>query len=109
MFYAEKDRNGKIVAIRAEPEHDGGPIEVISQEELLDFLTKSSGTEQYQSLLQGTDRRVIRVLEDLIDVLIAKNIIMLTDLPDDAQQLIGTRKEARKRMQAFRLAEDDII
>lgn len=109
MFYAEKDQNGHIVAIRKDPGSDGESVEVISEEELFDFLTSRNETDYYESLLRVTDTRVIRVLEDLIDVLISKQVIMLTDLPDGARQLIGTRKEARRRMQAFRLAEDDII
>lgn len=109
MLYAERDRDGKLVAIRKKSPEEEVMVEPISQEELVEFLTDENGVDASVSLLRSTDMRVIRVLEDLIDTLIAKNVIMLTDLPDDAQLLISTRKKARQRMQNFRLVEGDIL
>lgn len=109
MLYAERDRNGKLVAIRKKSPEEEAMAEPIDQEELVEFLTDENGVDGSVSLLRSTDMRVIRVLEDLIDTLIAKNVIMLTDLPDDAQLLISTRKKARQRMQNFRLVEGDIL
>lgn len=109
MFYAEKDQSGKIVAIRKDPGIDGEPVDVVSEEELLEFLTSGDEPGSYESLLRVTDMRVVRVLEDLIDIMTEKNIIMFTDLPYDARQIIGRRKEARKRIKEFRLVDDDII
>jgi hypothetical protein len=38
------------------------------------------------------------VVEDLIDVLIEKNVIMLTDLPGPAQQKLMARRHLRGRL-----------
>lgn len=49
-----------------------------------------------------------RVLEDLIDCLIDKRLIFVTDLPSDALQKISQRRDLRKEMQAVAgLISDD--
>lgn len=45
--------------------------------------------------LSQTDVSLVRVLEDLIDVLISRGVIQFTDLPDPAQAKLLERREAR--------------
>jgi hypothetical protein len=45
------------------------------------------------------DAGLIRVLEDLVDVLVARNIICITDLPGEAQHKLFARKNFRDRFQ----------
>ena len=46
----------------------------------------------------GLDADFIRVVEDLIDVLITKGVIRITDLPTGAQRKITARKDLRGRL-----------
>lgn len=48
--------------------------------------------------LSELDADFIRVLEDLIDVLIANGTIRLTDLPPEALKKLNQRKHARQRL-----------
>lgn len=43
------------------------------------------------------DADLIRVMEDLVDVLIARQVIRITDLPAEAQQKLFARKSFRER------------
>jgi len=43
------------------------------------------------------DAEFVRVIEDLIDTLVAKNIINITDLPDEAQTKLFSRKSFREQ------------
>lgn len=43
------------------------------------------------------DAGFVRVIEDLIDTLIVKNVINITDLPDQAQAKLFARKSFRER------------
>jgi hypothetical protein len=54
------------------------------------------------------DADFVRVLEDVIDTLIARHIINITDLPDQAQARLFARKSFRERAgrNALRLFED---
>lgn len=45
--------------------------------------------------LSRTDVTLVRVLEDLIDVLINRGVIQFTDLPDPAQAKLLERREVR--------------
>ena len=110
MFYAERDQDGKIVAIRNTPGEDIESVDPVSEQELLDFLTAGGQVDAYESLLRLTDTRVIRVLDDLIEVLISKNVIMLTDLPEEARDKLGARRETRRKMQdGIKFTVDDIL
>ena len=51
----------------------------------------------YQNVLNGTDRELARVLEDLIDVLIKKGVLQFTDLPVAAQEKLMLRKSIRHK------------
>jgi hypothetical protein len=42
------------------------------------------------------DSEVIRVVEDLVDVLVARNVIRITDLPAEAQLKLFNRKSFRE-------------
>lgn len=48
--------------------------------------------------LSSSDSELIRVLEDLIDVLISNGTIRLTDLPPKALEKLTLRKQARKKL-----------
>jgi len=62
--------------------------------------------------LARMDVEFIRVLEDLIDVLVAKGVINLTDLPPQALDKLSQRRHVRRRLRdALDLieGEDDVI
>lgn len=98
MFYAERDQDGTIIAIRRNPGGDNVDSRPLSEQETEEFLASEFGRSSYEVLLKAADQKMIRVLDDLIDVLVRKNIIMLTDLPDEARQKLGSRQEVRRRM-----------
>ena len=98
MFYAERDQDGTIIAIRREAGGDLVDTEPISEQELEEFLASEFGKNSYELLLRAADQKMIRVLDDLIEVLVNRNIIMLTDLPDEAREKLGSRQKVRRRM-----------
>ena len=51
--------------------------------------------------METSDLELIRVLEDLIELLCDKHIISFTELPETAQQKLGMRKQVRKNMGSF--------
>lgn len=57
-----------------------------------------SGFEPAQTFT-GLDAVFIRVLEDLVDVLLARQLITITDLPLEAQHKLFERKHFRERFQ----------
>lgn len=98
MFYAERDQDGNIVAVRREAGGAHVDTKPLGDQELEEFLASEFGRSAYELLLRVADRKMIRVLDDLIEVLVSKNIIMLTDLPDEAREKFGDRQQVRRRM-----------
>jgi hypothetical protein len=52
---------------------------------------------QNDSGFERLDAGFVRVIEDVIDTLIARNVINITDLPDQAQAKLFARKSFRER------------
>lgn len=69
---------------------------------------KSNATQQEFTNL---DIEFIRVLEDLIEALLANGVLRLTDLPPQALEKLSKRKRARQRLRDSLdlIADDDSI
>jgi len=68
-----------------------------------------NGTTDVLERLAGSDQGMVRVLEDLIETLIAKNLIRFTDLPEAAQAKLLERRSLRRSVNALQIfrSEDD--
>jgi hypothetical protein len=109
MLYVERDKVGNIIALHRKPESNAHEQKAIMDEEILEFLNTSVDTDPWVQLLSLSDIGIIRILEDLIDLLIRKNIFMLTDLPEEAQKKIMERKRVREKIGPDDLMVDDIL
>lgn len=90
MPFVQRDAAGRVVALFSE----AGP----GHEEELPLGHPDSaaltGSEDFARL----DADLIRVIEDVVDVLIDRGLLRLTDLPPDAQRKLLARKGARARL-----------
>lgn len=103
MPYVARDESGQVVAVslmrdEAHPEllNDDAP-------ELAAFVRGLSG----QGSLADSDLGMVRVLEDLIDVLIEKDVLRFTDLPVPAQNKLMHRRGLRHALGGLQLLGDD--
>ena len=55
-------------------------------------------TDRPDQAFEQLDADFVRVIEDVIDTLIVKNILNITDLPDQAQAKLFARKSFRERV-----------
>lgn len=63
---------------------------------------------QAKRALTETDVNMVRVIDDLVDILIAKQVVIFTELPDAVQQKLLARKQLRKDIGALQnLMVDD--
>ena len=99
MLYIERNDDGKIAAIHQTPNEKATEQKTLLDEEVIDFLSKDMELDSWVQLLSLSDVSIIRVIEDLIDVLVKKNVIMLTDLPEGARLKLKERKQVRKKME----------
>ena len=103
MFHVLRNPDGSIASL-ARNERPGGELLADHHPDIQRFL----GTSAPQSGFSASDAEFVRVLEDLIDTLIMKNIIRHTDLPEAAQRKLNERKGLRSRLQgALNLLDAD--
>jgi len=95
----KRDEQGRIIALNLEPGEGLTELSANSPD-LLEFMQKM-GLEQ--STLQQSDMRLVRVLEDLIDLLIERDVIRFTDLPLPAQEKLMERRSIRQSLNALNL------
>lgn len=71
-------------------------------------MKDEKGFIDLQQKLSASDADLVRVLEDLIDVLISNGTIRLTDLPPKALEKLMSRKQARRKLNtSLNLINDD--
>ncbi len=109
MLYIERNEDGTIAAICQSPNEKATEKTSLMDEEILSFLGKNKEIDSWVQLLSLTDVSIIRVLEDLIDVLLRKNIIIQTDLPAEARDKLNERMKLRKKLDSELLMVDDIL
>ena len=109
MLYVERDVEGRIIAMHSTPQANAAEAKTVVDEEILDFLNKTVSADYRKLLLSLSDMGIIRLLEDLIDLLIRKHVISFTELPEQAQDRIRERKRLRESITSQNLTVDDII
>jgi hypothetical protein len=98
MLYAQRDESGKIISIFNRP-REGAAEEVSHKsDEVIEFFLDGASEEETKTFLSKTDLEMVRIVEDLIDLLMKKNLILLTDLPAAAQQKLISRKRIRENI-----------
>jgi hypothetical protein len=94
-------KNDKILLIEY-PQNES-PIEIYNLDIALSPsipFSEQVDMEYYNSkkLLEISDKDMARVGEDLFDILMSKNILELSDIPEKALEKIQQRKEAREKI-----------
>lgn len=98
MPYVTRDSSGGITAVFAEK--NGEAVESLRPDdpELSAFLGLDADDTELDEELIHTDLAFIRVLEDVIQVLIQKNVLSVTDLPAPAVRKLFSRWHMRSQL-----------
>ncbi|WLH79672.1 tryptophan synthase subunit beta [Pseudomonas sp. FP2335] len=94
MFYVQRDQNNALVRVEAQAYAEATETLPADHHEIQAWF---AGDEIENSLkqLKSSDLEMIRVLDDLIQVLTSKGVIRITDLPPAAQAKFLERTQAR--------------
>jgi len=112
MPYVKRDNDNQIIAIYAEAPSEQAEYLPTSHQDVIKFLNVNSSEEQSLQFLTSSDYELVRVLEDLIELLMDKNLVLFTELPVAAQRKLVQRRKARKNLReenALMVDEDDIL
>ena len=98
MPYVRRNAQGEVTSLHRHAE--AGTSEFLPEDhtDVRAFLGQpSTGSSGSGDGFARLDADFVRVLEDVIDTLVAKNLINITDLPPEAQAKLFSRKSFRER------------
>ena len=107
MFYVQRNADGRLM--RVEPQAYAEATETLPADHPdLQVWFASEVMAASLKQLQQSDLDMIRVLDDLIQVLTSKGVIRVTDLPTAAQAKLMDRSQAREALGGLsRLVDED--
>ncbi len=111
MPFVQRNSEGRIIALYETTTESATEHLSFDNVEVMQFLGADAPTDEVKRLLSESDADISRILEDLINLLVDRNVILFTDLPAAAQKKLLARKSLRKNVvqSEFRLIDDDTI
>ncbi len=97
MFYVQRDAHGQLIRVEAAAYADATETLPADHHEIQAWYANEVMETSLKQLKQS-DLEMIRVLDDLIQVLTSKGVIRLTDLPAAAQAKLMDRTQAREAL-----------
>ncbi len=109
MPYVRRDPSGAIAEICDKPEPDAMEYLETEDPEILRFLSRREASADIRDQLTMTDADMARVVEDLIDALLKKGVLMAGDLPDAVHAKLRRRRLLRRTIGGLRrlVAEEE--
>ena len=103
--YVKRDESGEILKLGREPEPDMTETLPADDPAVQRFIHLSRGAEPaaVAEALQRSDAELVRVVEDLTNLLIEKGVIRFTELPTAAQRKLLDRRQLRRDRKALDL------
>jgi hypothetical protein len=102
MPYFQRDANGTIVSLRSDQDDVHTEFLAPTHPDIISFLTtekQMSNDSKAKETLSESDQDFARATEDLIHLLIQKNIILFTELPVEVQAKMVGREKLRSNLQ----------
>lgn len=104
-MFVRVDENGEVMAVSRTALDAGWQERADDDPAVVSFLARSQGPGA--DPFARSDAELVRVLEDLIQVLVERNVIRFTDLPPPAQAKLSRRQGMRDRMRRLSLLDED--
>lgn len=97
MPYVRRDAAGQIASLHRSPEPGADEFVADTDPQVQAFVGRPAAAVEDE--FSRLDADFVRVVEDVIDVLIARHVINITDLPPEAYAKLCSRKGYRGRAQ----------
>ncbi len=109
MPYLKRNSAGDVIALTTSQSEDAVEWAAADSPDVLVFLaTTNTAPDPGQANkleMLAADLSLIRVIEDVIDILIAKNVIIFSELPPPVQEKLLRKKGQREKL----FGEGDIL
>ena len=109
MFHVQRNAQGQLIRVEAAA-FEGAQETLAADSQEIQAWYANQDIESSLRQLKQSDLDMIRVLDDLVQVLMTKGVLRITDLPPAAQAKLLNRTQAREVLGALnRLINDDEI
>lgn len=95
MVYVQRDTQGKLLRVESLPFDGMSESIAVESEELHNWLKVKEEVNARLECLNSSDLELVRVLEDVVNVLVDRGVIQYTDLPEAARAKLDQRAVAR--------------
>ncbi|RON93753.1 tryptophan synthase subunit beta [Pseudomonas fluorescens] len=106
MFYVQRDAQGQLIRVEAAAYAEATETLPADHHDIQAWFANAAVENSLKQLKQS-DFEMIRVLDDLIQVLTQKGVIRVTDLPPAAQAKLMDRTQAREALGGLSQLIDD--
>lgn len=96
MLFALRDETQSIIAVSEKKLNSDWEAVELEDDDVRAFLQENP--EISERVMEAQDAGFIRVLEDVIDLLLDKQVIQFTELPDPVQTKLLNRRRYRETM-----------
>lgn len=108
MPYIQRSSEGEISAVSATKTESISEWIESDAPELTNYLSCLAGNApEVAGALAQSDHALVRVVDDLVNVLIEKNLMRFTDLPEAAQKKLMARQSLRQSLNSLQLLGDE--
>lgn len=97
MPYIQRNEHGEVTGLTKEPGDSSAEFLTLTHPDVVAFLAEGTTAEE-ENFSPLTDLEMVRVIEDLVDLLIARNVIILTDFPAAVQKKLLRQRNRRARL-----------
>ena len=105
MPFVKRDADAKVISVSLSRENEGQDYVASDDTDLAAFFNEAAASVDS---LRESDMSLVRVLEDLIEMLTTKGVILFTELPESAQEKILQRQRLRTKLsEALDLLDTD--
>jgi len=101
-----KVKDDRIVLISDASSFEGGDYDIYTVDDDAEIDITKPFSKQFSLVrlntvkaLEETDKKIIRIIEDIFDILVSKGLIQETDLTEPAREKLQLRKSLRNSLQ----------
>jgi len=111
MPYIQRNQQGEVIKLLDTPFGDESQWLELDHPDVAGFLQQPSNGSELKKSLLSSDSEMVRVVEDLVDLLMEKQVFVFTELPEAVQAKLNARKKLRHDVNAISnlIGEDDNI
>jgi hypothetical protein len=97
MIYVKRDETNQIIDICFDQKSDYEKSSIFN-EDVKKFIQKTDNQETVKRIMYNLDLDMVRITEDVIDVLIKKEILLFTDFPEAVQNKLLFKRFLRQAL-----------